>query len=225
MFIFVGDNISSTIHDYTGIWIPQKDDSHPLTVIDCKKLSNTTIECIFKDSWHELTYIFVYHNNTIVHAEENSHIGMIGKYDVHGEINWYRRYSGGIFKEIGSKTVMTNIKWRRPQVSNYVGIWELQSNDSKELMEIRCKQLSEEQLECKSQNDKNEKRLIYRVRKTSVTNNANSTLQGRFKHDGSISWYMEEKHFMTWKRKGKLFAVFRLEIMYHDSILFSLYAK
>ena len=95
-------------------------------------------------------------------------------------------------------------KWRRLNVRDYIGFWEQRSEGSKELIDIHCKHFSEEQLECIQRNSEKEKRLTYTVQETSITNNANSSLQGKFNRDGSISWFLDTTYFLTWKRKGKI---------------------
>ena len=196
IFQSIAGAFAITVENYTGIWIPQRD-VYPFAVIACENLSNKTkysvnsiLQCIYKDPWKESTNMFIVHDDWIA----NDEIGLVGKYNVDGEIELFKRSTNG-YERIG--------KWQRTNVRDYIGVWELVSERSKESSDIHCKKISQEQLACIMRKSKEGKWLTYSVRETSITNNANSSLQGMFNRDGSISWFLDTNYFLTWKRKGK----------------------
>ena len=183
--------------DYTGIWIPQRD-IYPFAIIACENLSDDTkysvyptLKCSFIDPWRELTNMYIVHDDWITN-EGNSRL--FGKYNVDSEIELFERSTNG-YESLG--------KWERPNVRDYIGIWEQRSERSKEFIDIYCKHLSEEQLKCILRNSEEGKSLTYTVSEASITNNANSSLLGKFNRDGSISWFLDTNYFLTWRRKGK----------------------
>ena len=185
--------------DYTGIWIPQRDD-FPFTILACEHLSDntkstsdSTLECSSIDPWEELIHVFIVYDDWITHEKSNK---IVGKYNIDGEIEWFDRSTNDNERRG---------KWKRPSVRDYIGVWEQMSEHSNEFSNIHCKHLSEVQLECILRNSEGEIRLTYTVRETSITSNANPSLQGKFNRDGSISWFLDTNHFLTWKRKGKFF--------------------
>ena len=190
-----------TVENYTGIWIPQRD-VYPFAVIACENLSNntkysvnSTLQCIYKDPWKELTNMYIVYDDWIANDRSTTdEISIVGKYNVDGEIELFKRSTNG-YERIG--------KWQRTNVRDYIGVWELVSERSKESSDIHCKKISQEQLACIMRKSKEGKWLTYSVRETSITNNANSSLQGMFNRDGSISWFLDTNYFLTWKRKGK----------------------
>ena len=191
--------------NYTGIWIPERD-HFPFAIVACEHLSDdaessfSTLECSSIDPWKEIVFIvYIVYDDWIVKRTNvitNEPSDVIGKYNVDGEIEWF----GGFTNDTKRRG-----KWRRPSARDYIGVWEQVSELSKEFSNIYCKHLSEDQLECILRNFEREKRLTYTVHETSITSNANSSLQGKFNSDGSITWFLDTNHFLTWKRKGKFY--------------------
>ena len=197
IFKSIAGAFAISVENYTGIWIPPRD-FYPFAIMACENLSNntkhtvySTLQCIYKDPWQESTNTFIVHDDWM--TNEGSSM-LIGKYNVDGEIELFKRSTNG-YKRIG--------KWQRPNVRDYIGIWQQGSEHSNEFSDVYCKHLSEDQLECILRNSEEEKMWTYTVRETSITNNANSSLQGRFNRDGSISWFLDTNYFLTWRRKGK----------------------
>ena len=197
IFKSIAGALAITVKNYTGIWIPQRD-FYPFAVVACEHLSDntkfsvySTIQCGFIDPWKESRYRFIVHDDWITNKVNSR---LIGKYNVDGEIELFGRSTNG-YERLE--------KWQRPNVRDYIGIWEQGSERSKEFSNVYCNHLSEEQLECILPNFEEEKRFDYTVRETSITNNANSSLQGTFNRDGSISWFLDTSYVFAWKRKGK----------------------
>ena len=208
IFKSIAGAFTITVENYTGIWIPQRD-LYPFAVIACENLSDNTkyplhsiLQCNYKDPWTESTTRFIVQDdwitNEFVTIDDSI---LVGKYNVDGEIELFKRSTNG-YKRI--------VKWQRPNVRDYIGIWEQVSERSKEFIDIHCKQLSKKQLECILRNFEGEKRLTYTVRETSITNNANTSLQGKFNRDGSISWFLDTNYFSTWKRKVNFWNIFAI---------------
>ena len=202
IFKSIAGAFTITVENYTGIWIPQRD-FYPFAIIACEHLPDNTkyplysaLQCSYKDPWKESTNMFFVLDDWITNEFiTNDNSRLVGKYNVGGEIELFKRSTNG-YKSIG--------KWQRPFVRDYIGIWEQGSERSKELIDIHCKYFSEKQLECIQRNAEKEKRLTYTVQESSITNTANSSLQGKFNRDGSISWFLDTTYFLTWKRKGKI---------------------
>ena len=198
IFKSIAGAFAITVENYTGIWIPQGWVFFPFTIIACENLSSntrysgySTLQCSFIDPLKEAINMFTVHDDWITNEGNNR---LVGKYNVDGEIEFFKQSQNGYERLF---------KWRRPNLRDYVGLWEQGTEGSKELIDIHCKYFSEKQLECIQRNAEKEKRLTYTVQETSITNNANSSLQGKFNRDGSISWFLDTTYFLTWKRKGK----------------------
>ena len=206
IFKSIAGAFAISVENYTGIWIPPRD-FYPFAIMACENLSNntkysvsSTLECTYKDPWKELKNMFIVHDDWITNYRlTNDESRLVGKYNVDGEIELFKRSNKG-YERIG--------KWQRPDVRDYIGFWEQGSERSKEFIDIHCKQLSEKQLECILRNFEGEKRLTYSVRETSIANNANTSLQGKLNHDGSISWFLDTNYFSTWKRKVSFWNIF-----------------
>ena len=116
--------------DYTGIWIPQRDD-FPFTILACEHLSDntkstsdSTLECSSIDPWEELIYVFIVYDDWITHEKSNK---VVGKYNVDGEIEWFDRSTNDNERRG---------KWKRPSVRDYIGVWEQVSEHSNEFSNI-----------------------------------------------------------------------------------------
>ena len=186
------------IDDFTGVWIPPRD-TFPFATIFCEKLSegskssvSSRLQCSFINPWQESINTFTVYGDWITNEGNNR---LVAKYNEDGEIELFDRYSNDDIRMHG--------KWKRASVRDYIGIWEQKSTNSNELIDIHCKHLSEHQLECILPYSKDKQSFTFTIRETSIANNARSSLQGKFNHDGSVSWLMEGKYLMTWKRKSR----------------------
>ena len=211
--------------DYTGIWIPPRN-FYPFTIIACENLSDNTkysvyptLQCSLIDPWMEATNKYIVHDDWITNDFESikneGNSRLFGKYNVDGEIEWFNRSPNG-YERVG--------KWQRPNVRDYIGIWEQRSERSKEFIDIYCNNTflenSEEQLKCILRNSEEGKVLTFTVNGTSITYNANSSLLGKFNRDGSISWFLDTNYFLTWRRKGKFLEYLWNRVMKLSKIIF-----
>ena len=192
-----------TIKDYEGLWILiENGKSVGLITAEIRSETKLTVSYhnSFMGSWSKS---YSYKNHYITLDDwKSEHLGIL-KSD--GKVTW--KWPGG---EMG----MTRT-WRRPDASDYIGNWIAKREDEilpvLPEMPVFCKQFNVKQLICnyvsvtiadapaKFLYDVDEGTLI-------VIDDEFSDTVGKLQGDGSINWFMNDRYFLTWERRGKLFA-------------------
>ena len=186
-----------TIKDYEGQWILiENGKSVGLITAEIRSETKLTVSYhnSFMGSWSKS---YSYKNHYITLDDwKSEHLGIL-KSD--GKVTW--KWPGG---EMG----MTRT-WRRPDASDYIGNWIAIEED--EESPVFCEQFNVKQLICHyvslTRADAPSKFLLDVDEGTlRLIDDEIPDTVGKLQGDGSINWFMKDIYFLTWERKGKLFA-------------------
>ena len=176
---------SRTIEDYTGIWI-----QIPSTIIVNEKISEQRIKCT--QTYSELRRIetvnFTIDENIITNDRDSD---VNGQFNNNGEIEWTRKSEA--YYPI----------WRRPCIEDYQGKWVEVSSDGQETIELSNEKISESEMKCIYEKTNDKIKLLLKISGDSIMHKDNPGIIGKLNYLGNVSWEMDSKNLMTWKRQSK----------------------
>ena len=195
-----------TIKDYEGVWI-QIENGKPVALITAEKLSETklksTILYYSPSSLGPAFQSFSYKNHYIT-LDRHSTIEHSGILKPDGTVSW--KWNGG-------ETGMGIKTWRRPDASDYIGNWIADKKGF--VISILCEQSNVKQLLCYAGSstqffvkqlydvDDGTLRLIH---------DASTEVIGKLQGNGNINWLSDDRYYLTWERKGKIFAFWNVNL-------------